>query len=335
MRHRRPARLHRAVVACVASIAMLAVNPSGSAAAPRIDAEEADRQVQALYHKAEQATERYNEVRIVLTDAERRFARAQAAAARQQATVREVQQSVGALAAAAYRSGGLDRTLQLVFSDDPDAFLARATALDALSTRQASALRRVVEARRELDVARRSAAEQLTAVQAQRRALAGEKTEVERNLRAAQAVLRRLEAKERRKLDRASRDDVRIPLVDLPVPNTARAARAIKFAMAQIGDRYVWGAAGPDAWDCSGLTMGAWAAAGVALPHSSAQQFASSRQIPRSELKPGDLVYFYNPISHVGLYIGNGQMVDAPNPSKTVRILPISSMPYAGATRPG
>lgn len=335
MSRRRPARPRRALVAAVASIALLAVNPSGSAAAPRIDAEEANRQVEALYHKAEQATERYNDVRIALTGAERRFSRAQGAAARQQSTVHELQQSVGALAAAAYRSGGLDRTLQLLFSEDPDAFLARAAALDALSTRQASALRRVVEARRELDVAQRSAAVQLSAVQAQRRALATEKAEVERNLRAAQAVLRRLEAKERREFDRASRDDVRTPLVDLPVPNTARAAQVIKFALAQIGDRYVWGAAGPDSWDCSGLTMGAWAAAGVSLPHSSAQQFAGGRQVPRSELTPGDLVYFYKPISHVGLYIGNGQMVDAPNPSKTVRILPISSMPFAGATRPG
>lgn len=81
--------------------------------------------------------------------------------------------------------------------------------------------------------------------------------------------------------------------------------------------------------------MGAWKAAGVSLPHSSAQQYATGRKIPRSELAPGDLVYFYSPISHVAIYIGNGQMVDAPNPSKTVRILPLSYMPYVGATRPG
>ena len=335
MHYRHPAGLRRAVVACVASTAILAVNLSASTAAPRIDAEEAGRQVQALYHQAEQATERYNEVRMALTDAEREFSRAQRNATRQQAAISELQQSVGSLAADAYRSGGLNRTLQLLLAEDPEVFLARAATLDALSAREAAALRQVIEARRELRAAQTAAAAQLAAVEAQRAALATEKAEIQRNLRAARAVLNRLEAKERKEFDRASRDDARTSLTDLPVPSSARAAKAVQFALAQVGDRYVWGAAGPDAWDCSGLTMGAWKAAGVSLPHSSAQQYATGRKIPRSELEPGDLVYFYSPISHVAIYIGNGQMVDAPNPSKTVRILPLSYMPYVGATRPG
>ncbi|WP_293773414.1 C40 family peptidase [Sporichthya sp.] len=302
-------------------------------AAPRLDVDEARRQVEALYHKAEQATERYNEARMALQDAERKFGRAQKLASAQQSTVSELQKTVGAFAANAYRSGGMDQTLQLVFSDDPEAFIAKAASLDALSSREAGALRKVVEARRELQANQTAAAQQLAVVEAQRKALAGEKSEVEKNLRAAREVLNRLQAKDRGQLNRASRGDDRDLLKNLPLPNP-RAAKAIEYALGQLGDRYVWGADGPDGFDCSGLTMAAWGKAGVSLPHSSAQQYSSGDKIPRSELQPGDLVYFYSPISHVGMYLGNGRMVHAPNPSRRVEIAPIAQMPYTGATRP-
>ncbi|MBA3744704.1 MAG: C40 family peptidase [Sporichthya sp.] len=333
MPHLRAARPARGLVAVCAAFA-LAVSVQGSvSAAPRLDVDEARRQVEALYHKAEQATERYNEARMALQDAERKFGRAQKLASAQQSTVSELQKTVGAFAANAYRSGGMDQTLQLVFSDDPEAFIAKAASLDALSSREAGALRKVVEARRELQANQTAAAQQLAVVEAQRKALAGEKSEVEKNLRAAREVLNRLQAKDRGQLNRASRGDDRDLLKNLPLPNP-RAAKAIEYALGQLGDRYVWGADGPDGFDCSGLTMAAWGKAGVSLPHSSAQQYSSGDKIPRSELQPGDLVYFYSPISHVGMYLGNGRMVHAPNPSRRVEIAPIAQMPYTGATRP-
>ena len=98
---------------------------------------------------------------------------------------------------------------------------------------------------------------------------------------------------------------------------------------------YVYGAAGPSAFDCSGLTMAAWSQAGVSLPHSSAAQYSSGRHISESELQPGDLVFYYSPISHVGMYIGNGQIVNAVNPSVGVVISGLHDMPYVGAVRPG
>jgi cell wall-associated NlpC family hydrolase len=313
----------------------LAVSVQGSvSAAPRLDVDQARRQVNELYHKAEQATERYNEARMALQDAERKFARAQKLASAPQSNVSELQKSVGAFAANAYRNGGLDQTLQLVFSDDPEAFIDRASDLDALSSREAGALRKVVEARRELQANQTAAAQQLAVVEAQRKALAVEKADVEKNLRAAREVLNRLEAKDREAVSRASRDgDPRDLIKNLPLPNP-RAAKAIQFALAQLGDRYIWGATGPDGWDCSGLTMVSWGKAGVSLPHSSAEQYSMGTKIPRSELQPGDLVYFYSPISHVGIYLGNGRMVHAPNPSRRVEVTSISEMPYAGATRP-
>ena len=105
--------------------------------------------------------------------------------------------------------------------------------------------------------------------------------------------------------------------------------------MAQVGDAYVYGAMGENAFDCSGLTMRAWAQAGVSLPHSSSAQFGSGPRIAASDLQPGDLVFYYSPISHVGMYIGNGMIVHAANPGTGVAVSGLYSMPYVGAVRPG
>ena len=105
--------------------------------------------------------------------------------------------------------------------------------------------------------------------------------------------------------------------------------------MAQVGDSYVYGAAGPSSFDCSGLTMMAWAQAGVGLPHSSSAQFGSGTQVSSGDLQPGDLVFYYSPISHVGMYIGNDLIVHAANPGTGVVVSDMYSMPYVGAVRPG
>jgi cell wall-associated NlpC family hydrolase len=114
-----------------------------------------------------------------------------------------------------------------------------------------------------------------------------------------------------------------------------RVGPAVQYAMAQVGNAYVYGAAGPSAFDCSGLTMAAWATAGVSLPHSSSAQYASGRHISESELQPGDLVFYYSPISHVGMYIGGGKIVNALNPGAGVKVSGLHDMPYVGAVRPG
>ena len=108
------------------------------------------------------------------------------------------------------------------------------------------------------------------------------------------------------------------------------------YALAQVGDAYVWGASGPNAFDCSGLTMMAWAQVGVGLPHSSARPARLRRQRLRvATCRPGDLVFYYQPTSHVAIYIGNGMIVHAANPGAGVRIDPLNHMPYSGAVRPG
>jgi cell wall-associated NlpC family hydrolase len=116
---------------------------------------------------------------------------------------------------------------------------------------------------------------------------------------------------------------------------SSKGAKALAYAKAQLGEPYGRSGAGPSSWDCSGLTMRAWGSVGVSLPHSSRQQFGRGRSVAKSDLQLGDLVFFYSDIHHVGLYAGNGQVIHAPRPGKSVEYIKMSYMPYAGARRPG
>ena len=127
--------------------------------------------------------------------------------------------------------------------------------------------------------------------------------------------------------------------ISKPVSNApttkSKGEKALAFAKKQLGDRYAYGGSGPNSWDCSGLTMKAWQAAGVQLPHSAGKQYRIGKKVSKSHLRNGDLVFFYRGISHVGLYAGNGKVIHAPRPGKKVSYIKMSYMPYAGARRPG
>jgi len=118
-------------------------------------------------------------------------------------------------------------------------------------------------------------------------------------------------------------------------PVASKGEVALAFAKEQLGEKYKYGAAGPSTWDCSGLTMKAWAEAGVTLPHSSSAQYKIGKKVKKADLQPGDLVFFYSGPSHVGIYAGDGKIVHAPKPGKTVTYIKVSSMPWKGARRPG
>jgi peptidoglycan DL-endopeptidase CwlO len=119
------------------------------------------------------------------------------------------------------------------------------------------------------------------------------------------------------------------------VTGSSKGAKALAYAKAQLGEPYARSGAGPSSWDCSGLTMMAWGSVGVSLPHSSRQQYNRGQPVAKSDLQLGDLVFFYSDIHHVGLYAGNGRVIHAPRPGKSVEYIKMSYMPYAGARRPG
>jgi len=287
--------------------------------------------VEKLNHEAEIATERYNEAVERMRAAEQRLKVVQDRIAAQQRKLNALQDELGAFAALAYRNAGMDKTLQLLTSNDPTKFLDQASTLDQLSDQQAGVLRRLQSAQQDLQATRLKADQELDEIEAARKELSEQKSTVEEKLRKARALLNQLTAAQRQAI-------VSPPPTSEPPPTinaSGRAATAVAYAQAQLGDPYVWAAAGPDGFDCSGLTMAAWAAAGVSLPHSSAGQYGYGEYVPMSSLAPGDLVFYYSPISHVGIYIGSGLIIHSPHAGDVVRVAGVTSMPYVGARRVG
>lgn len=348
--------LHRALASLLAGVLAtgLAVAAfDGTATAdPRANLNQVQRQVDALNHQAEQAAERYNTARVELGETNRRLRAVRNRFDRQQVTFTEMRQLVGRLAAATYKSGSIDQGVALLLSEDPTTFLRQAADLEVLGRQQSALLRQVATVRLRLAQDRAAVRDQRAAARALEAELAARRRSVEGKFADAQRLLDSLEAEQRARLEdqrqaaesravdaregamRASRDsrDGTFPTYDGPA--SGRAAEAVKTAYAQLGDPYSWGADGPSSFDCSGLTMYSWAAAGVALPHSSSAQYDAVRRIEVSDLQPGDLVFYYSPISHVALYIGGGKVIDAPYPGRSVQIVSLYSMPLVGAGRP-
>jgi peptidoglycan DL-endopeptidase CwlO len=319
----------------------------GSAVAdPKPTLPQARAQVASLQHKAEVAGEAANDLRDDIKVASDRVKALQAAIDKQQGQVDAVKRQIGSLAVAGYQTSGMTTTAQLLLSADPDQFLTQASTAQAFAGQQNSVLRRFQAAQGRLTDLQASQQAELAALRAVQAKQNGLKDQLEEHLSSAQKVLGKLSDEERRRLRaeeaeaarkaRASRPDRGERMDDLPdVPVSGRASAAVAYALAQQGDPYVWGADGPSSFDCSGLTMAAWARAGVSLSHSSKAQYNEGRRVSKSALRPGDLVFYYQPISHVGMYIGNGMIVNAENPSSGVRVTGLYSMPYVGAVRPG
>ena len=221
---------------------------------------------------------------------------------------------------------------QVVVSDDPGAFLGQLSTMSGFNSLQDDMFDAYSTELEALDLRRQATADRAAEIADTTDELAAEKKTIDSKLADAKDLLGDLEAEERERLLTSRSGTTRMPA---SVPASGRAAAAISYAMAQVGDAYVYGAMGDNAFDCSGLTMRAWGAAGVGLPHSSSAQYGSGPHISASALQPGDLVFYYSPISHVGMYIGNGLIVHAANPGTGVAVSGLYSMPYVGAVRPG
>ncbi|MEV7233359.1 C40 family peptidase [Streptomyces sp. NPDC051020] len=295
--------------------------------------------VDRLYHDAEVATEQYNGAKEKATAAAKSLNALRDEAARRTERLNASRNALGSLAAAEYRTGGLDPAVQLALSSDPDQYLQRASYVDRAADRQAAEVSNVRRQVTEIAQLRTEAKDELADLTARRADLKKHRTTVRARLADAQKLLDTLSPTERAEFERsdtaraAARADRSAPRLGTAEAPNARAAEAIAFAYGALGKPYVWGATGPSSFDCSGLTQAAWRSAGVSLPRTTYTQINAGRNIPRSELVPGDLVFFYSGISHVGLYIGDGQMIHAPHPGAPVRIAPIDGMPFAGATR--
>ncbi|MGK5629700.1 NlpC/P60 family protein [Streptomyces sp. URMC 123] len=342
-----------AATLAIAGAATATVLEGGSHAAPRPTPAQVRTEVDRLHHEAEEATEKYNGAKEAADKARRSLDALRDEAARRTGELNAARNAIGSMATAQYRSGGaVDPTMHLVLSSSPDQYLERASRVERAGSRQAAAVADIHRRLRGIEQLRERGAERMRELKERQAALAKHKAAINGKLAEAERLLDRLTAAQRAAVlardghgggraggtgaaaasyARADRGAARG--APLTAPGT-RAAQAISFAYGAIGKPYVWGATGPSAFDCSGLTQAAWRAAGVELPRTTYTQINAGQRVSRGELAPGDLVFFYSGISHVGLYIGNGQMIHAPRPGAAVRIAPVDSMPFAGATRP-
>ncbi|MBQ1121239.1 C40 family peptidase [Streptomyces sp. A73] len=340
--------------------------PSGRAA---VEAE-----IDRLHRDAERVTESYNSAREKARAAQRTLDSLGDQAARRQEKLNASRDALGSHAAAQYRDGsGIAPVLRLALSSEPEDYLEHASVAERAGDRRAALVKRTVARTRQLAQVRKEAAGVSAELQEAADSARRHKRTVEGKLRRAQQLLSRLTPEQRAAVldehggaahdrprdGRASRSggdrdggpaahtpgrgapagqtpDGQTPTPENPAGQapTERSARAVAFARGALGKPYVWGGTGPSGYDCSGLTQAAWKAAGVSLPRTSYSQIHAGKRVSRGELAPGDLVFFYDSVSHVGLYIGGGRMIHAPRPGTAVRVAPIDQMPYAGAVRP-
>ncbi|WP_079426245.1 NlpC/P60 family protein [Streptomyces katrae] len=326
--------------AATAAVAMTAVPASAAPGLPQEPATSSRAQVDRLFEEAEQATEKFNQAGEKADALRAEISRAQDAVARAQDRVNTMRGVLGTFAGAQYRSGGLDPTVELMLSEDPGAYLDKAAVLDRLSGRQAKQLGELREEQGRIGRQRQDASRKLAELETLRAEVATQKRAVTAKLAAARRLLNEMPSEERADFERASRSggraDVLPDLPDLPVGGRAsgRAMVAVMAARAAVGKPYVWGSTGPSGFDCSGLMVWSYRQAGVSLPRTSQAQRYAGRRVPLSQAQPGDLVTYRSDASHVGMYVGNGQVIHAPYPGARVRYDPVGMMPVSAVTRP-
>ncbi|MFM6941028.1 MAG: NlpC/P60 family protein [Candidatus Planktophila sp.] len=289
-------------------------------------------QVNDLQDQATTAAEGAQEAKVKLATLQRSLNGIQAQAAIQGKNVDSISRTLGVIAVNQYKSGSLSQSLELLFSSNPGLYLSSAGSLESITRQKSIQLKKYQSATQTLNATSLTVADRLAQVKALEKKLAQQSAVASEKLKRAEAILAKLKKEDRERLAKLAQQKE-----DADQANSLAAAKslggisgraglAIKFAFKQIGDRYVFGADGMTYWDCSGLTMRAYQSAGVNLPHSSAAQSRMGKSIPFNQKKPGDLLFFGRPVSHVGIYIGGGRMVHAPRSGSRVKIADSSSL---------
>jgi cell wall-associated NlpC family hydrolase len=248
---------------------------------------------------------------------------------------------IGAIAADQYKAGPLSQSLELLFSTDPQLYLSSAGSLEAITRKKSEDLKKFSVATQRLNATTFTVSDKLALVKAAEAKFKRQLALANSKLDEAEKLLAKLTAAERERLAKLNADQENTDLRNSRAESgkyagvSGRSGTAIKYALEQLGDKYVFGAAGMTTWDCSGLTMRAFKAAGVSLPHSSRAQYRYGKAIPKNQLQPGDLVFFGKPISHVAIYLGPDRMLHAPRKGSQVKIanMNMGRKPYIGARR--
>jgi len=346
--------------AALASVSLLSQSADASPAdrgggsTPRI--EEVKKKVDRLYRQAETSTQKYDAAKERSEAQRHKVDRMLDQVARRTAKLNDARRLLGSFAAAQYRTGGISQTATLLLTKDPQTFFSQTHQLDRMTGRQQHAVRDFEHRKKAADEQRAEAARQLRSLSSSQQKLRKEKKTVQAKLSEARRLLSKLTAEEKARLaaiERKKRAEARRKAAERERRQhqhdggtgtgsgtgsnspSAKGAKVIAFAKRQLGKPYVWGATGPNSYDCSGLTQDAWKAAGVSLPRTTWDQVKVGTKVPKSQMRPGDLVFFYSDISHVGIYAGNGKIIHAPKPGSTITYESVDYMPFHSAVRPG
>ena len=349
----------------VSGVALLATSFVGGAQASPLD--DAKAKVDKLTTEAAAIDQDYAAAVEKLAESRKELKATKGDLTEQAEKVESMRTQVGQVALAQYQNRNFDTSAQLFFNSDSESFLSKIATVDKVSDQQNTVLQDFQTEQANLSDLQRSSEAQVAKITTTQKQKDELRKDSDTKVKEAKATLARLTEEERQRIadeeaaeaaeaqraaeqaetrttsnDQTSRDSNRSqPKTEekkekAPAAPSAsgRAGAAVSFAKSQLGKPYHYGATGPGSYDCSGLTGAAWSAAGVSIPRTSQAQF-SGHQVSKGDLQPGDLVFYYGGISHVGMYVGGGQIIHAPSSGKSVTYASVDSMPYQGAVRPG
>ena len=359
---RRPLR----ALACLPALVLLVMGlPSAPVAAAT--QKDVQAQIDKLAAEISDLDEQYNQASIHLQKVQSQIQDSENQGAKAQADFLALQKVASAQAAAIYRAGAPSLVVAFLSSKNLDDFNKKMELISQVSDWQSGIMTSLQIADQRAKVAQSDLSRQLAQQKSINDSLAKQRNALNDRLASEQKLLGQITEANRQAAAKAAADRaaaIRSAMAAakaamaatksssspspssssgssgssdaLPaIPSSDQAAVAVRAAMSQIGKRYVWAGAGPDTFDCSGLTMSSWRQAGVMMAHSAAEQYASFKHVSTDQLQPGDLVFFGHPIHHVGMYVGGGMMVHAPETGELVQVSPVSRGDLVGASRPG
>ncbi|MEE1750353.1 MULTISPECIES: C40 family peptidase [unclassified Streptomyces] len=356
--------------AALASVTLLSTQSAVAAPDPKPGIEDVQKKVDDLYRQAGTATQRYNQAKEASAAQRAKVDALLDDVAQRADKLNDARRTLGTYAAAQYRSGSLTPSATFFLADDPQSYVDQSQLMDRMTSRQQKAVTDFRTQQARVAKKRAEAVRSLETLTTTQATLRTSKQNVQKKLGEARTLLSKLTAEEKARLaeiERKKEAEARRKARELAKRQaaakteadrraeeaakgsggtgtgtgtgsdsgaTTKAGQVLAFARAQIGKPYVWGATGPASYDCSGLTQAAWKSAGVDIPRTTWDQVRIGTRVATADLRPGDLVFFYDDISHVGIYKGDGMMIHAPKPGADVREESIYYMPIHGSVRP-
>ncbi|MGW3242453.1 NlpC/P60 family protein [Streptomyces sp. NPDC001070] len=347
---RRPGEWVRRALVCGALLAAAALGiPAQAYAAPTDPVPSGQtlvallERLQDLYLKAEQATETYDQAKTELEENQSKADRLDRQLADERTALSDARALAGQLAREQYKSGGVSPYLNLLLSRDPQDAFTQGHMLDRAAGSQAELVAQLENGEKRIAALSRSQQHALDDSEQLEKKQREAKEEIERQLSDVERILAGLtgtQIADLQKLEEQGIDQAQAAFLrsgklgSLALAPSRAGNKALSFAYGQLGKPYVWGAEGPKAYDCSGLTSRAWEHAGTTIPRTSQEQWKRLPHVPLNLLRPGDLVVYFPGATHVAIYIGNGMVIQAPRPGGVVKISPIAANPILGAVRP-